>query len=186
MVNAAFQCLSDADKRAHYDAYGVEESGGGGRPQQYRQQYQREEDLSADEVFRMFFSGMGMDGGGGGGGPRRTYTYRRQAAPRHTQHEQHDGSPAAIFSQFAHFLPLLLLLLFGLLSAPGGDEQVFSLDKMGAFPVARVSTQARVPYFVGHQFAYRFQRDRRAMEHVEMQVEAQAFKLAEEQCNKQK
>ena len=184
-VGNAYTVLSDPNKRAHYDAYGEDDNTGGGQRAARQQQYQREEDFSPEDVFNMFFNG-GMGGGNGRGG-QRTYTYRRQAAPRQAAHQQGgDEGPAALFSQFAHFLPLLLLLLFGLLSAPSSEEQLFGLDKSASFPVARVTLQSQVNYFVNHQFAYRFQRDKRALEQVEAMVEAQAFKLAEEQCQKQK
>ena len=183
LLSSAFTCLSDADKRAHYDAYGTEDNtGGGGRAAAAHRQYQRDDDLSPEDVFNMFFNG-GMSSAGG---PRRTYTYRRQARPQqHQQHAEMD-SPAALFSQFAHFLPLLLLLIFGLLSTPSSEEQLFGLDKSSAFPVSRFTQSAHVPYYVGHNFAYRFQRDRRALDQVEAMVEAQAFKIAEESCAKQK
>jgi DnaJ family protein B protein 12 len=179
VVSAAFQCLSDPQKRAHYDAYGEDEPNGGQRQQ--RQQYQREEDLSPEDVFNMFFNGgMNM----GGGVPRRAYTYRRQAA-RPAQGERETG-PAALFSQFAHFLPLLLLLFFGLLSSPSGEEQIFGLEKSAAFPVGRSTAHAKVDYYVTNQFQYRFNRDIRALQQVEAMVEAQAFKKAEEECTRQK
>lgn len=182
VIGGAFQTLSDPKKRAHYDMYGVDEpnGGGGGGGSGHRQQYQREEDLSPEDLFNMFFNGgMNM-----GGGPRRTYTYRRQARPQYQQQEE--SGPGAIFSQFAHFLPLLLLLLFGLLSAPSGEEQVFSLDKTPTFHVPRTTSHAKVDYFVTNQFQYRYTRDYRAVQQVESMVESHAFKKAEEDCQRQK
>lgn len=58
-VSAAYEVLSDPDKRAKYDKYGLEgisdDGGPGGR--------------SADDIFSMFFGGGGR--GGGRGGPRK-------------------------------------------------------------------------------------------------------------------
>jgi DnaJ family protein A protein 2 len=60
-VSAAYEILSDADKRAKYDKFGLDgvsddgPGGGGGR--------------SADDIFSMFFGGGG--GRGGRGGPRK-------------------------------------------------------------------------------------------------------------------
>ena len=185
VIGNAFQVLSDPQKRAHYDAYGEDEpnGGGGGGGMRYQRQYQREEDLSPEDVFNMFFNG-GM--GVGGGMPRRTYTYRRQARPQYQGGQGGDESIGSIFSQFAHFLPLILLLLFGLMSAPGGDEQVFGLEKSATFPFARSTAHAKVDYFVNNQFQYRYNRDHRALQQLEAMVEAQAFKKAEDDCIRQK
>ena len=57
-VSAAYEILSDADKRAKYDKFGLDgisEDGGGGR--------------SPDDIFSMFFGGGG--GGRGRSGPRK-------------------------------------------------------------------------------------------------------------------
>jgi len=63
-VSRAYACLSDADKRANYDRFGVEDPhqqlgrrGGGGGRGVYQQ-----EAFDPDEIFNMFF------GGGFGGG----------------------------------------------------------------------------------------------------------------------
>jgi len=183
VVNSAFQTLSDASKRAHYDAYGVDEPQGA-RPSRAHQ-YERSDDMSPEEIFNAFFNGsFNM---GPGGGARRTYTFRR---PQQQQRQQQDDSPAAFIQQIMHFLPILLLLLFGLMSAPSGDEQVFNLSHSSSFPVQRMTKSAGVnaglKYFVDHTFDRRYGRDIRALAQVEHAVEAQTFKLAEEQCQKQK
>lgn len=63
-ISAAHEILSDADKRAKYDKYGLEgvsDEGGGGPGGR-----------SPDDLFNMFFGGQGGGGGrGGGGGPRK-------------------------------------------------------------------------------------------------------------------
>lgn len=46
-VNQAYTCLSDKDKKAHYDLFG-EEAGGGGRSE-------KKEDLNAEDIREMFF-----------------------------------------------------------------------------------------------------------------------------------
>jgi len=59
-VSAAYEILSDSEKRERYDKYGLEgvaEEGGGGR--------------SPDDLFSMFFGGGGGRRGGGGGGRSR-------------------------------------------------------------------------------------------------------------------
>jgi hypothetical protein len=88
------------------------------------------------------------------------------------------------------FLPILLLLLFGLLSAPSGDDPVFGLSASNSFPVQRmtksVGVNPNLKYYVDHAFDRRYARDTRALAQVEHAVEAQTFKLAEEQCAKQK
>ena len=59
-INAAYEILSDEEKREAYDKYGLEgvnDEGGGGRP-------------GGDDLFSMFFGGQG-GGGGGRRGPRK-------------------------------------------------------------------------------------------------------------------
>jgi len=104
VVNSAFQTLSDANKRAHYDAYGEDEPQGGRAPARgggggFHQQYDRGDDFSPEDIFNAFFSGQ--FNAGPAGGNRRTYTFRRQAQQQQ-QRQQQEESPAAFFQQIMH------------------------------------------------------------------------------------
>lgn len=103
-VAHAYQTLSDEDKRAHYDRFGDEQprptprqDGGqqyyrayGSGP--YGAYYRFDDEMSADEIFNMFF---------GGGMPAYRRQYRRQENPQ----------PANWQSILRMMIPTLLMLL---------------------------------------------------------------------------
>lgn len=53
-VGTAYACLSDANKRRHYDMFGSEMNQGGGGGPNFA-------DINPDELFRQFFGGGGIE-----------------------------------------------------------------------------------------------------------------------------
>jgi len=108
-VGKAFTVLSDEEKRADYDKYGdnaPSENGGTRNHQRYR-----EEDISPEEIFNMFF--------GGGMHSQRMYRNTRRATPQQPQ------QPRTPFQQFLQFLPLLLVFSLSLFSFPNEQHVPF-------------------------------------------------------------
>ena len=61
VVNKAFSVLTDDDKRAHYERYGAEGPQINNRPSHHsggRYHHFDEDDMSAEDIFNMFFGGM--------------------------------------------------------------------------------------------------------------------------------
>lgn len=170
-VGAAFNILSDAEKRAHYDRFGAEEGGAGasaGSSNAARaQHYARyEQELNPEDIFNMFFGG-GLNGGGvafRGGFPPQHFR-----APQQRQHEQQQGGPRLV--QFLQLLPLLLLFLFSLVSMRSGSEdRLFSLSHDDNFRTERKTSlygvTAGLPYYVRDDFWSRVASDRSLMTRV--------------------
>ncbi|XP_045597886.2 dnaJ homolog subfamily B member 14 isoform X1 [Procambarus clarkii] len=135
-VGNAFAVLSDPEKKKQYDLYGPEESNS---PSQNRNSYNHhdftrgyESDMTAEELFNMFFGG-GYPGGnvyvrrggrweraGGAGG--RSYNSQRG--------NQHQASHAeqSNLSVFLQLMPLLLILLLSLASSLLSSDPTYSLS----------------------------------------------------------
>ncbi|GAB4818131.1 hypothetical protein N2152v2_005177 [Parachlorella kessleri] len=152
LVSKAFSCLSDPEKRRHYDQYGAEEpagsrfpgggGGGGGYP---GGMYAG--DIDPDEIFRMFF----------GGNPfmnPHVRMYRAGQGRRHAgqQQGQQQQQPASPLIQLMQFAPLILLLLFSFLSRP--SQPVYSLSKSRDFPHHFATATYEVPYYVADAQAF--------------------------------
>ena len=107
-VGAAYHCLSDPDKRAHYERFGSERQQGGAGG------FQGQE---AEELFRQFFGGgFGGPGGGGGGvrfhfgGPG--FMFQNMANMRGDRAAGAGGeAQAAGNGQMLRMLPLLFMFL---------------------------------------------------------------------------
>jgi len=169
-VSAAFQCLSDPAKRRIYDQTGGNEeavnlpSGFNVNGMHTHHFYSREDDLTPEDLFNLFFNG---------------HVRRTTRAHMRRQYAQPPPQPAspfvALFSQFAHFLPLLLLFVFSFLNTSTYTEtdasSHFSLKATPQFPVRRQTRALRHDYFVNNAFSYGYGRDPRALAYIEAHVE---------------
>jgi len=142
-ISRAFNTLSDADKRAHYDRFGADDrspasSGGGGGGNPFGENpFFAGGEVNPEEIFRAFFGGGGGFGPGvhfetfggnpffgGGGHPGMR---RRRAGPEHPhahtqrqQREEHRG-PASDFDRLRdtvrQMLPIIIFFVFAILSS---------------------------------------------------------------------
>ena len=197
-VSAAFQCLSDSRKKAAYDASGYEDGsssgrgmgGGGAGGGAGREFYTREEDISPEDIFNMFFNGAFTPNG------RRVFTMRTGQRQRPMQGGgagggggQAAGGGGTNLMQFMHFLPLILLFIFSFLAAPSSDDSSslpFSLSPTSSFTTHRITSGSSLPYYTAPSFAYRYARDRRTLLQVEDLVEQAWLKRWREECVKEK
>ncbi|KAJ2058493.1 Chaperone protein dnaJ [Coemansia sp. S146] len=120
LVAHAFTILSDPDKRAHYDRYGVADKSSDFSQQQQPQQRRRapatmfEDEISPEDLFNMFFGG---DTGGRFGvqfGPNVRFAQHFQSPNRRQQQQQQreeDDSERSIWSACLQFMPLVFLVL---------------------------------------------------------------------------
>lgn len=125
-IGNAFGVLSDVEKRKQYDVYGpIEEqqsrrhSHRGGRHHDYSRGG-FEADVSAEELFNMFF-------GGSFGGPnvyvRRNNQWQRQRQETH----QHQGSVST--GLLLQLMPILILVFLSVMSNFLVSDPIFSLQK---------------------------------------------------------
>lgn len=185
-VNAAFQCLSDPRKRSYYDQTGEEE--GERRLPSYSTgtpYYQRDQDLSPEDVFNMFFGGgfQGMNG-------RRVYTnFGRVHRQQHQQRQQEAGqggsqSPLASLMPFLQFLPLILMFLFSVFSASSSYDNTdhFSLTPTPPFNFLRTVKPYGLQYYVQPQFNQRYGSDPRTISQIELIVKREYLKRFTMEC----
>ncbi|KAL6770549.1 hypothetical protein ACKKBF_B31715 [Auxenochlorella protothecoides x Auxenochlorella symbiontica] len=153
MVSRAYACLSDPQKRAHYDVHGSEDAlsqqarpNGGGMYAQGG--------IDPEDLFNMFFGGnpfMAQQGArvyrANFGGGQHPFAGR----PRAQQHAEVNSLPPQI-RQLLQLAPLLLLLLVTFMSRPSAP--VFSLHKTADYPVMLSTVRHEVPYYVPNLKAF--------------------------------
>ncbi|KAJ2024117.1 Chaperone protein dnaJ [Coemansia sp. S85] len=153
LVAHAFNVLSDAEKRAHYDRFGVD--GGrdaGSRPMQRRRG--AEDEVSPEELFNMFFGG---DAGGRFGvqfGPNVRFAQHFSNHHRRQRGADEEESERSLWSACLQFMPLvfLVLSLFGssLLSLlfAGSVMPNYSFDLSPPYTESRLTQMRGVQYWV--------------------------------------
>ncbi|XP_063585179.1 dnaJ homolog subfamily B member 12-like [Penaeus indicus] len=175
-VGNAFAVLSDTEKRKQYDLYGHEEQSSTSHHRSsgahdFTRGY--EGDMTAEELFNMFFGG-GYPGGNvyvrrggrweraghGGGGPR----YHGQQG----HHHQAAHSEQSNLSVFLQLMPLLLILLLSLASSLLSSDPTYSLSPTSKYSVQRTTSNLGVSYYVKPDFSTDYQGNiRRLEQHVE-------------------
>ncbi|XP_060648841.1 dnaJ homolog subfamily B member 12 [Drosophila nasuta] len=147
--------LTDAEKRKNYDLYGINEShsghgnGGGhhGHGQHYNDYgYSRgfQADISAEELFNMFFNG---------GFPQQN-VYMRQQRRRHQAREDRDSNNS---SALINLLPILLLIGLSMMSSFFISDPMYSLSPSHKYSVKRETNGLKIPYYVKDNFYSEYQ-----------------------------
>lgn len=127
-VGNAVAILTDAEKRKSYDLYGSEEQQNIGR-NYHRTQYTQygysrgfEADVTAEELFSMFFGG-----GGGSGFRQNVYTTHSRRYNRNNQsHEEREQQPG--YAALINLLPILLLIILSGMSSFFISDPIYSLQ----------------------------------------------------------
>lgn len=190
-VSKAFQVLSDPATRKRYDMYGDDKpvngmsySRGGGAGMQQ---------MSAEELFNMFFNGMhpnehsrsgGFPGyrtqtfsfGHGGGGRRRAEDHSQQSQQQHV-----DTSGIAAILQI--LIPFIILYMFLFSNAYTASPYTMQPGNP-SYPIAKETSQKGIPYYVGHSYDrdHRTPADRYKLEY---DVEKQYEKFLIAQCKEE-
>ena len=178
MVSRAFQILSDADKRAHFDRYGADPDtrggGGGGQEQMFARRGGQanafEGEMNADDLFNMFFGGAGpmggMHGGGGFGGSPfvsfggpgiRVHHFGGGAGARNAGGGGAGGQGAGQGQAWMQLLPLIVIFGFSIISSLfsglfGSGGGIFSSTPGYAFSPEQPYTSVR--YTPNHKIPY--------------------------------
>lgn len=190
-VSRAFTCLSDPDKRRHYDVTGGEigdaagGQGGGfagrGFPGNGGFGPFYEDEIDPEQIFRMFFGGNPFMAPTAG-----VYTgflpRRRQQAGQERARAQTGVPEAPMLKLLASLAPLLLIILLQLVSRP--TPRPFSLEQSRAYPTPMTTTAHGVPYFVRseHEFATKFPTGSRERSRIELTVESEWRNAMQHAC----
>ncbi|KAI8466699.1 MAG: DnaJ-like protein [Monoraphidium minutum] len=204
-VSRAFSCLSDADKRAHYDRTGYESRdaaataaagrGGGGRGPRAGGPFGPMgggfygDDIDPEEIFNMFF-------GAGAFGPQRAYR-SHFGNPRYAQRRQAPGQGGAAASQeqqqrgallgLLQLLPVLLLVFMTLFS--GSGDPAYALQRDAKYGHAFETSRLAVPFYVksGPDFEARYGAPgTHARAVLERQVESEYYEHMHTRCQQER
>ncbi len=167
MISRAFQVLSDPQKRAAFDSSGQDPESrmnAGPSPFSGRGSSMFQEEVSAEDLFNMFFGGGGgMNGFGGSpfsqgasfsfGGPG-VRVHRFGGMPQTRQRATTEPSePRGGLKTLLHLLPLLLVfggpLLMSLFSGDSTDSlPTYSLTPSPPYTRIQYTPQHNVPYYI--------------------------------------
>lgn len=212
-VGLAYATLSDAEKRTIYDRYGEEDPdnrGGGVRHGAGFPRGPNGQEMSPEDIFNMFFSGMagpGMGRGAGFVGPGfRVYTtgfgpggfHFHNAAQRQrggAQQQQHQQQDRAGWAQIIQLIPIIVLFFMSFLSMPqtqdvgSSGNPYFSLTQTPPFVNAlytKTTPVKDIPFFVSDQVLRTIQRDRYQLIQIERIVERSYENYLQGECYRQR
>ncbi|GBP63666.1 DnaJ homolog subfamily B member 12 [Eumeta japonica] len=163
VIGNAAAILTDPEKRKQYDLRGEE-------PIQthhaHHQYYARgfESDLTAEELFNMFFGATGQ----------RVYT-RRTYTREPEQRDNHSG--------LMQLLPVLVLVLLSMMSGFFISDPVYSLAPSSKYPVPRETINLKVPYYVKENFHTDYQG---SLRRLEMAVEEEYIVNLRHACQRER
>ncbi|GFY37435.1 dnaJ homolog subfamily B member 1 [Trichonephila inaurata madagascariensis] len=168
-IGNAFAVLTDPVKRKRYDTYGLEamqttES----YPTQERYYYAHsfEGDMTAEEIFNMFFNGPA------------TYVRRGSRWQRYPSHQAHTHE-VNNRSTLLQALPLLLMVLVSLLSSMFVSDPAFSLTRTSKYYYERRTNNLDVPYYVKENFLQNY---KNTLPKIERQVEDEYIMQVRTSC----
>lgn len=166
IISNAYDTLSNNDKRGQYDMLqqGQQET------HLHQQTYARhhfESDMTADEIFNMFFNGN-------------TRHHNVRVRPRNVFNRQNQQENNNVWNPF---LPFIVMSVISLLTSSLGPESTYSLQRSTNFPILRYTSKLQVEYYVKENFEKAFTG---SFEHVESKVEEDYFRHLSYTCSKEK
>jgi len=190
-IGNAFAILSDAEKRKQYDLYGSEAANSTSHhhrqssAQHYEYGYTRgfESDMTAEELFNMFFGGAfpstTMYTSNGRRRTRYYYSNGQATEPGGTQ----QGGEANNVTMALQVLPILFFILVTLVSSLFVSDPVYSLARTQKYNVKRSTGELDVPYFVKETFNTDFQGN---LKRLEAGIEEEYISNLRNECFKQR
>jgi len=175
-IGNAYAVLSNPDKKRQYDLYGDEAESSGRGHHRNRGHHEYEDpsygfqgDMTAEEIFNMFFGG-GMPGGNvyvrrGGMWHRQSEAARHHREHSHQEHYHQGGSDSGTsFSALFQLMPILILLVVSLLSSFLAADPLYSLEPNHKYSVQMKTKNLAVSYYVKETFRSEFTGSRRKLE----------------------
>lgn len=153
-VGNAAGVLTDAEKRKQYDLYGLNEHHNhGGNANSTRSGYYTSDfgytrgfqaDVSAEELFNMFF---------GGGFPQQNIYMRSQRRRQQREERENQSSSSALIN----LLPILLLIGLSMMSSLFISDPIYSLTQSHKYSSKRETNTLKIPYYVKENFYAEYQ-----------------------------
>jgi len=181
-VSQAFSCLSDQDKRRHYDQFGAES------PQQFSRGPSNFSDdpseMTPEELFQFFFSGVP---------PQRGRMNRHhRASPFMNVHfqrrggggQQQQATQIDLATVFIQFLPILLVLYL-LFSFGASQDPVFSLRQMAPYNSA-LQTTCGTAFYVADSIEREVKSNRVDLKSLYREVDREMRSHLTRQCETEK
>ncbi|CAI9724102.1 Hypothetical predicted protein [Octopus vulgaris] len=174
-IGNAFSVLSDAEKRKKYDLYGediVHHSRNCSRDEQFDYSRGFEGDISAEELFNMFF--------GGGFPTGNVYVHRRT---QHNGQYQRAAQSESGYNLLVQLAPVLILIFLSLMGSFLVPDAPFSLHRSQKYSNEKKTNQLKVQYFVKDDFHIDSNYDLRR---IERQVEDEYVSNLRTSCFKER
>jgi len=159
-VGNAFAVLNDPEKRRRYDQFGADGPEVSHRHSHEHSGYSRgfEGDISAEELFNMFFGGAFPSG----------QMHTRRMFRRGQQPQQGGVQTENSYTLLLQLAPILFLVFLSLISSFLVSEPVYSLQRTDRYAYHRKTEHLHVPYFVKSDFHQEYKGSLRRLEqHVE-------------------
>lgn len=197
-IGNAYAVLSSPEKKRQYDLYGEEEVSSarnnrrnprGGFYEYEDPSYGFQGDMTAEEIFNMFFGG-GMPGSNvyvrrGGRWQRQQGQNGGETAQHehsHTGHSHHQGDTSG-FSAIFQLLPILLLVVVSMLSSLLVTDPLFSLEASHKYNIQQKTSNLKVAFYVKESFRNEFTGSRRKLER---QIEEEYIQHLRNACFREK
>ncbi|KAJ8675353.1 hypothetical protein QAD02_011139 [Eretmocerus hayati] len=162
-IGNAVAVLTDVEKRKQYDLYGSDEDRiSSSRQTHTHYNYTRgfEADITAEELFNMFFGGF----------PQQEFYMRRSGgrwtrqSEAHSQAHTHSQQQANGYTTFLQMLPVLLLIVLTMMSSFFISDPIYSLHQSSKYSVPRTTQNLKVPYYVKENFHTEYDGNLRRLE----------------------
>lgn len=174
-IGQAYDTLSDDDKRSHYDRFGSDDPSSNPRAQ-YARRYQHDF-RTADDIFDTFF-----------GGQHPIFATRGFQRRRAAQGQNNVGGPLA---QFAHILPLIMIMLVSFLNFQDGGmgnvrRETFRFTPSVEYSSKRMTANRNINFYVPEEINRDLTRNRYYKAQVEAKVESKYYKELDHRCKSEK
>jgi len=170
-IGNAFAVLSDTEKRRQYDLYGPMEERTS-RPSRGRHGFYEhdpthgfESDMTAEEIFNMFFGGTGFPSQSvyvrrG----RNTAHFHRHFHNSHGHHSETTVREPSGFAALIQLMPILIVIFLSVISSLLVSDPHYSLQATTKYHIRRTTTNLHIPYFVKDSFKNDFTGSLRKLE----------------------
>jgi len=176
-IGNAFAVLSDEDKRRKYDRYGEDL---GPQMQRSHRHYHEDEfsgDISPEDLFNMFF--------GGGYPSGRVYMHRQNGRQAGFQQQHHQQQNVTSLYPLLQVVPILLIVLFSMLSSFLIPEPVFSFHQTSQYRYPMTTSRLGITYYVkDRELGDKY--DERQLNELERQIDREFVENLQIKCYREK